>query len=280
MAAGAGGGVAGAGSVGSGSAPPSGVVAGGGTPGVDSSSARAEPTAIAHAITQMTWSRGPGMANLLAKRLTNPPPSVNSRTIRPSAAGILRCRSRPIDILGDAAQGGPCHLAGRSLRASCPPVARRKPRSATGTEPRSGLVGCARFPTPLDWHGPPLAVHRLRNPLADSSERTSRATPRTNTAARRCGRRAEARPARRGQGWPGGAEVSASSREARGTLAAPPPRQGCRGHGCPCSREISSPRRDTDLGSSGCAPRRVGAPRIRAPDAAAGAWPRPAPAPA
>jgi len=64
---------------------------------------------------------------------------------------------------------------------------------------------CARPATPAPGHGQPRAVQRLGASRLDSSERTPRAKPRTTTAARRCGRRAEAR-------------------------------QGCRGHGCPCGR--------------------------------------------
>ena len=58
-------------------------------------------------------------------------------------------RLQPANPAGDAARGCPCHLAGRSLQASCLPLARRKPRFRH--------PGFARFPTPAPWHGQPLA---------------------------------------------------------------------------------------------------------------------------
>jgi hypothetical protein len=71
----------------------------------------------------------------------------------------------------------------------------------------------------------------------DAPKQTSGAAPRTNTAARRCGRRAEARQGSNGQGWHCSREAGAAAGGGR----RPERRQGCTGQGWPCSREISVP---------------------------------------
>jgi len=63
-------------------------------------------------------------------------PVPSRRTLTP---GIQALRSLVWVHLARA-RGGPCHLAGRSLRASCPPLARGKPSSA--------ILAALGFPTP------------------------------------------------------------------------------------------------------------------------------------
>ena len=52
-------------------------------------------------------------------------------------------------MIWNAARGCPCHIAGRSLRPSRPPLARMQ------TALRH--PGCACLHTPAPWHGQPLA---------------------------------------------------------------------------------------------------------------------------
>ena len=71
-------------------------------------------------------------------------------------------------VLGDAARGCPCHLAGRSLRASCPPVARCCPRfgilPALGQQRRSIGTGNPSQAHRWPWD-PRIRLNGRRTPL-------------------------------------------------------------------------------------------------------------------
>ncbi len=161
------------------------------------------------------------------------PPAASETTRRPSNRSRKRFRfSAP---LGPGPFRGPlcAHPAARasvpvryvlgSAGSGLPVPSRRTLAPALQASARSMLPSlrhpaCARPATPLDWHGQPRAVNRPRvrqMHSTDSSERPSRVTTRTSTAARRCGRRAEARQARRGQGWPGGLETGGGGSRTR-----------------------------------------------------------------
>ena len=132
------------------------------------------------------------------------PPAASETTRRPSNRSRKRFRfSAP---LGPGPFRGPL-CAPPAARASVPvrcvlvsagsglPVPSRRTlapalqASARSMLPSLRHPACARPATPLDWHGQPRAVKRLTRSGTDSSRQTPRATPRTNTAARRCGRR-------------------------------------------------------------------------------------------
>jgi hypothetical protein len=151
--------------------------------------------------------------------------------------GVARPHSEAFTLWVTQARGCPRHLAGRSLRPSRPPFARCCPRfgilPALGQQRRSIGTGnpsqpyaekvAAGFWSAESGH-PPTRNRRDRVPPlrgTDSSGNPPSAKSLTNTAARRCGRRAEARRARRGQGWPGGAQASASSQRGEGHLGCP-----------------------------------------------------------
>ena len=136
----------------------------------------------------------------------------------PLASGRGVAHALSLDACGAScvrARDCPCHLAGRSLRASCPPVARRKPRFAIlaalgflrrsiGTgNPSQSIAGRSRGPMVRGIRSPCQTACSGQDALRyskDSSERTLREKKRARTrppggaaAGRRPGKAARAR---------------------------------------------------------------------------------------
>jgi hypothetical protein len=79
----------------------------------------------------------------LGQPLTTNPPNPRSQPTTPNTS---HRRAVGAGFTSRWLGAGLCRLAGRSLRASCPSLARGKPRYA--------ILAALGFPTPLDWHGP------------------------------------------------------------------------------------------------------------------------------